>query len=92
MGWFFRNPRTQQERRANGNREFRRVEIQVGGETLAIPIRIRGKRSQRMLVTAYDDLPRERQRSWKKHRWTQYKARDMLPVVPPSSDDQGARS
>jgi len=29
MGWYYREPRTQQERRANGNREYRRVEIEV---------------------------------------------------------------
>ena len=75
--WLYRNPRTQQERRANSNPEYRRVETRVGGETLEVRIRIRGKRNCRMLVTAYDDLPRQIQRSWKKHRRTQYKVKDV---------------
>ena len=45
MGWLFRNPRTQQERRINGSREYRRVEIEVGGEVQEFRIRIRGKKA-----------------------------------------------
>ncbi len=75
MGRIFRDPRTQQERRANGSREYRRVEVRVGGEILELRIRIRGKRSVRMLVEAWHDLPRGSQRSWKEHRRTQYGAR-----------------
>ena len=73
MGRLYRNPRTQQERRGNGGQEYRRVEIRVGGKILEVRIRIRGKRSLRMLVEAWHDLPRQVQRSWKKHRRTQYK-------------------
>ena len=87
MGWLFRNPRTQQERRINGSHEYRRVEIEVGGEVHVVRIRIRGKRSVRMLPEAWHDLPPGRQRSWKKHRRTQYKAKSMLPCVPPLHDD-----
>ena len=72
MGWLYRNPRTQQERRVNGSYEYRRVEIEVGGKTLEVRIRVRGKRSLRMLVEAWHDFPRQIQRSWKKHRRTQY--------------------
>ena len=77
MGRLFRNPRTQQERRSNGNPEYRRVEIQVHGEFHGVRIRIRGKRSVRMLVEAWHDLPRQMQRSWKKYRRTQYTVRDV---------------
>ena len=100
MGWLFRNPRTQQERRINGSREYRRVEIEVGGEVQEFRIRIRGKRSTRMLVSAWDDLPPGRQRSWKRHRRTQYRARETRTVErSPSpgsdgriSDSQAART
>ena len=68
MGRQYRNPRTQQERRANGSHEHRHVEIEVGGECHEVRIQIRGKRSVRMLVEAWHDLPRGIQRSWKKHR------------------------
>jgi alpha-glucuronidase len=73
----FRNPRTQQERRVNGSQECRRVEIRVGDEIHELRVRIRGKRSLKMLVEAWDDLPRQFQRSWKEHRGTQYKAKDV---------------
>jgi hypothetical protein len=68
-----RNPRTQQERRLNSNHEYRQVEIAIGGKTYELRIRIRGKRSLGMLVEAWHDMPRETQRSWKRHRRTQYK-------------------
>jgi hypothetical protein len=77
MGWLFRNPRTRQERRINGSREYRRVEVRVGDECRELRIRIRGKRSLRMLVSAWDDLPPGRQRSWKRHRRTQYKVKTV---------------
>ena len=80
MGTYWRNPRTQQERRANGSHEHRRVEIQVGGETYEFRIRIRGKRSVLMLVEAWHDIPREKQRSWKEHRRTQYRVKDIPPA------------
>lgn len=64
----WRRPRTQQERRFCCNTEYRELGI-----------RIRGKRSLRMLVHAFLDLPRQRQRSWKEHRTTQYKVRPPSP-------------
>jgi hypothetical protein len=75
MGTYWRNPDTQQERRVNSSREHRRVEIQVGGETCELRIRIRGKRSVRMLVEAWHDIPRGKQRSWKEHRRTQFRVK-----------------
>ena len=45
MGWLFRNPHTQQERRVNSSREYRRIEIQIGGEFRELRIRIRGSPS-----------------------------------------------
>ena len=77
MGWYDRNPRTQQERRFNASHDYRRIEIEVGGEVHAVRIRIRGKRSTRMLPEAWHDLPRGRQRSWKKHRKMQYRVRPV---------------
>ena len=71
MGRYWRNPRTQQERRANGSHEYRRVDT---GETCEVRIRIRGRRSVLMLPEAWHDIPRGMQRSWKEHRRTQYKA------------------
>ena len=62
-----RRPRTQQERRACCRHEYREFGV-----------RIRGKRSLRQMVHAYLDLPRQRQRTWKKHRRRQYKD------IPPS--------
>jgi hypothetical protein len=76
MGSLFRNPRTQQERRASSSPEFRRVEIEVGGELLEVRIPIRGRRSSAMLVNARHDLPPGRQRSWKEQRRTQYKGKN----------------
>ncbi len=77
MDSLYRDPRTQQERRINGSHEYRRVEIEVGGEVHVVRIRIRGKRSLGMLVQAWHDLPPGRQRSWKKHRRTQYRVRPV---------------
>jgi hypothetical protein len=82
MGTFWRNPRTQQERRANSSTEYRRLEIQVGSEILNITVRIRGRRCLGMLVHAYRDLPRRAQRSWKKHRRTQWKVHPTNPREP----------
>ena len=75
MGYAFRDPRAWQERRVNGSHEYRRVEVRVGDEVREFHVRIRGKRSARMLPEAWDDLPRGKQRSWKVHRRTQYRAR-----------------
>jgi hypothetical protein len=82
MGRHNRNPRTQQERRLNSSREYRSIEIQIHGEIHALRIWIRGKRSTGMLVEAWNDLPRQVQRSWKKYRRTQCKVTSMLPCVP----------
>ena len=83
MGTFYRNPRTQQERRTNSSNEYRRLEILIGGKSHQVHVRIRGKRRLRQLVHAYLDLPRQRQRSWKEHRKTQWKE------IPPPSDSGG---
>ena len=77
MGRPFRHPRSQQERRANSGREHRRVEIEVGGMAYELRIRLRGKRCLKMLVEAWHDLPRGSQRSWKRHRRTQHKLKEM---------------
>jgi len=77
MGWFYRTPRIRQERRVNGSREYRRIEVLVGGELHEFRVRIRGKRSVRMLPEEWDDQPRTRQRTWKEHRHTQYKVRPV---------------
>lgn len=87
MGRHNRNPRTQQERRFNASHEYRRVEVLIGDEIHALRIRIRGKRSIRMLVEAWHDLPRQVQRSWKQYRQTQYKEKILFPCVPPLRDD-----
>jgi hypothetical protein len=84
MGRRFRNPRTQQERRVNGSHEYRRVEIRVGGEIHEVRIRIRGRRSVRMLPEAWHDLPRGIQRSWKRHRRTQWR---MPRPGPPEGEE-----
>jgi hypothetical protein len=60
----WRRPRTQQERRANCDLELRELGI-----------RIRAKRGLRMLVTAYDDIPKESQRNWKSYRRTRWRVR-----------------
>jgi hypothetical protein len=82
MGALFRNPRSQQERRANSSPELRRVEIMIGGEILEVRIPIRGRRSAAMLVNAWHDISREMQRSWKEHRRTQYKGMGNRPLSP----------
>jgi len=82
MGRHYRNPRTQQERRVNGSQEYRRVEIEAGGKTHELRIRIRGKRSLRMLVEAWHDLPRQVQRNWKKQRRRQYTVKDVSLGIP----------
>jgi hypothetical protein len=64
----WRRPHTQQERRACGNPEY----VELG-------IRIRPKRCLRLLVHAFLDLPRQRQRSWKEHRKTQFKVKEISP-------------
>jgi hypothetical protein len=61
-GW--RRPRTQQERRANSD-----PTLPERG------IRIRDMRSASMLVTAWDDVPKESQRSWKSYRKRRWKGR-----------------
>jgi hypothetical protein len=77
MGTYCRNPRTEQERRVNSSHRHLRVEVEVGGETYEIRIRIRGKRSAAILRNAWDDIVKTRQRSWKKFRRTQYKVTDV---------------
>jgi hypothetical protein len=63
---FMRYPSTTQERCANG----KRCNI-VLIDGYYIPLRAR--RSMANLVDSYDDQWRTCQRSWKKHRKTQYK-------------------
>lgn len=55
----FRRPKTQQERRAAGE----------GGDL------VRARRNAANLPTNYDDIFRNEDRSWKKHRRTQYRSR-----------------
>ncbi len=76
MGTYCRNPRTEQERRVNSGQRHLRVEVEVGGKTYEVRIRVRGKRSVRMLRNAWDDLVKTRQRSWKKYRRNQYRVKD----------------
>ncbi len=71
----YRNPRTTQERRANSNRELRQFRI-----------RIRARRSKNRLPHYWDEIMRERQKSWKSYRRTQYKMRE----IPPPSDSGAA--
>jgi hypothetical protein len=82
MGWIWRNPRTQQERRVNSGHQHLRVEVEVGGKTCWVRIRIRGRRSAAMLRNAWDDISKGRQGCWKKFRRTQYKVRDMSAGEP----------
>ena len=86
MGRRYRNPRTQRERRVNGTYEYRRVETRVGDEILSLRVRIRGKRSVRMLPEAWHDLPRQIQRSWKRHLRTQWRAKEV-PAGPPEGEE-----
>ena len=64
----WRKPRTQQERRFCCNPEYRELGV-----------RIRAKRSLRNIVHTFLDLPRQHQRSWKKHRRTQWRVRTIAP-------------
>jgi len=66
MGWL-RHPRTTQERRANGKRNF------IIWDEYKVPIR--ASRNMSNLVEAWDDIGRQdlSHRSWKRHRKTQYK-------------------
>jgi hypothetical protein len=70
MGTWLRNPRTTQERRVNGKRSNF---IEVDG----YKIKTRPSRNWCNLVEAWDDIPRKdyKDRSWKRHRKTQYKGR-----------------
>jgi len=65
-----RYPRTTQERRANGKRQF----LEVDGYR----IRLRGKRSAANLPTSYDDIFAveiwKRHRCWKRLRLNQWKS------------------
>jgi hypothetical protein len=57
---FHRRPKTTQERRRNQlDREYGRL--------------YRGRRSLHTLVDAWDDLPRNTQRNWKRFRKTKWK-------------------
>lgn len=63
----FREPRSTQERRAI-------FQIAADIAEASIPIHLRGKRSFRNLPNAWDDFCRERTRSWKNYRKTQYRS------------------
>lgn len=65
MSGFFRHPKTTQERRQAA---ASRTDPDVPDA--------RGKRSLRNLVDSREDLGRCRQRSWKRHRKTQFKLPD----------------
>lgn len=68
MGTCLRNPRTTQERRANGKRS---THIDVDG----YKVKTRARRSQCNLPCTYCDIIRKDldHRTWKRHRRTQYK-------------------
>jgi hypothetical protein len=61
-----RRIRTTQERRQTGNPRYKPV---VDG------FRVTGKR--RRLPISWDEIPRRHERGWKRHRDTQYKAREV---------------
>lgn len=60
-----RLPQTTQERRASSRGEF----VDEDG----FRIKIRACRNQANLPNSYDDIPWFAERTWKKHRKTQYK-------------------
>lgn len=63
---YWRRPRTQAERRLNQ----RDSEAREWGEPP-----IRGRRSSKALPSSWDDISRDKQKSWKKQRSTQWKPR-----------------
>ena len=67
----FRRPRTTQERRATGKKDILRID--------AYGVRIRARRNSSNLPNTWDDVHRRdyRNRSWKRHRKTQYKEVNM---------------
>jgi hypothetical protein len=62
MGYYFRNPKTTQERRMAG------AVMTEEGEPPP-----RAARGPKHLVTAWDDIPRGFDRTWKRHRRAQWK-------------------
>lgn len=74
MGAFLRFPKTTQERRANGRRLFLYIDD--------YKIKIRAKRNFSNLPNCYDDIHRcdVADRTWKRHRDSQYHLVDMFPT------------
>lgn len=66
MGWM-RKPRTTQERRVNGKRCYLLIDD--------YKVNIRASRNMSNLVEAWDDIWNTGQRSWKKHRKHQWRAK-----------------
>lgn len=64
----YRNPKTTQERRANGRRDFLVIDGYV--------IRLRPCRNMANLVNSYDDIRRDWYKSWKYYRSKQYRQRE----------------
>lgn len=60
-----RNPKTTQEKRANSGSEMDDAEP-----------RVRPKRNRKNLPSTYDDLPKNDDRSWKRHRKAQFKLKE----------------
>lgn len=67
MGWYYRAPKTTQERRLVGRRDLLHIDEYV--------VRIRPSRNWTNLPNTYDDISRSDigDRSWKRHRLTQYR-------------------
>lgn len=60
-GWL-RHPKTTAERRAAAGQEADRN-----------PSLVRSRRNHRVLINSWDDIPRSAERSWKRHRKTQWR-------------------
>jgi len=73
-GRLFRHPRTTNERRAHFSNEATRENL----ESYGVAFKVRRKRSPHMLPTAWNDISRLHQRSWKEHRRTQRKNADGI--------------
>lgn len=63
---WLRHPRTTSERRASDA-------VDNDPEMREYKVKSRAKRSKAMLPSAWDDLPRHVDKSWKRHRKTQYR-------------------
>lgn len=66
---FLRYMKTQQEHTANCAVADLNKELLEDG----IAIKVRGKRSPKVLPTAWDDKPKSRSKSWKSYRQNQFR-------------------